>query len=148
MDDVDLFFPEPVCVKTRAGEVAILPLVLDQMQAYFRAVKPIANQVLQGEYLLAASLHPEACKEVIAASTALTPAQIGRLHGDDIIRLLETIIFKVNRDFMDRAVLPTLREVSAERVRMGLATAVPQADGPPSSPISDGAESDEMPSGA
>lgn len=147
MDDVDLYFPEPVRVKTRAGEVAILPLVLDQMQAYFRAVKPIASQVLQGEYLLAASLHPEACKEVIAASTALTPEQIGGLHGDDIIRVLETIIFKVNRDFMDRAVLPTLRAVAEERMKTGLATAV-RADGPPSSPTSGGAESDGAPSDA
>lgn len=146
MDGVDIYFPEPVRVMTRAGEVAILPLVLDQMQGYYRAVRPIAAHVLAGEYLLAASEQPEACKAVIRVAAGLAEDQIGRLHADDVIRLLETIIVKVNRDFMSRAVLPTLEAVAAERVEMGLVPAT-KAAGAPSSPISDGAVSDGTPSG-
>jgi len=144
MDDLDLFFPVPVVVRTRAGDVALLPLTFDQMAPYFRAIRPIADLILAQNYFQAVAEHPEAAMAVIMATTPLTAAQVGGLHADDFSRLLEAIIVRVNGDFMVRCVIPALAQIAIERA--DLLAALPQraaaeADGPPLPPILDGGAS-------
>jgi hypothetical protein len=125
---LDDFVPEARTVKTRDGDVAVLPLRMRQLPGFTRAVTPVAPYLLADQMMLAVQNHYDSLREAVVIATNTAPDWLDELWPDDFIAIAAAVV-EVNADFFARRVLPAIRTAS-EAVTRAISEAKAQAQVP------------------
>ena len=115
-------FPEPVLVKTRAGEFPVGPITVGRLTAFSRAVAPfigfLTDSALAGKgiktpqalILPLLAEHGDAVLAAVAVGANLPREKVDALLLDDAIALAGAVL-EVNLDFFLAQVVPRLGSI-------------------------------------
>jgi hypothetical protein len=131
MEDLALWVPEPRRLTAGGREIAVLPLPVGRLPAFYKAIQPVVTLLTTGLYVEAVEHHYEAVRATVAVGAGVEPDWIDGLMLDELVRLAAAVV-GTNADFFRRRAAPAIREAQGETARsLGMAAA-----GAPSSPTS------------
>lgn len=106
--DLDLLVPQAQALELAGQHLAISPLVLGELPAMLKAVRPFAEQ-LSGEpdWLALLCEHGDALLAALALASRQPRDWVEALALDEAITLA-TAVFEVNADFFVRRVAPKI----------------------------------------
>lgn len=120
MSALATLFPEPLIVKTRAGEFAVSPITVGRLAAFSRAVAPFIRQLsdpakpfanAREAVLLLLAEHGDAVLDAVAIGVGIKREQVESLLPDDALALAGAVL-EANLDFFLNQVVPRLASVA------------------------------------
>lgn len=91
---------------------AIEPVLVEHLPAFLRAVTPVAQQLLSGDWLGALAEHGDRVIEATAIGACVDRSWLDKQRPDVLIKLASRVI-EVNADFFVHQVLPLIEVGSA-----------------------------------
>ncbi|WKB50858.1 hypothetical protein [Eleftheria terrae] len=110
--DLDVISPPAVTVNVAGERLEIRPLVLGELPAVLKAVRPFASQLsAEPEWLTLLCEHGEALLQTLSLAARRPREWIDRLAVDEAL-VLAGAVFEVNADFFVRRVAPRIGELA------------------------------------
>lgn len=110
MSGADILFPTPVVVGLGGRKVEVLPLRIENLVRFSRAIRPALPKLMTGQLQLAAEDHFEDLRAALAIATDATPEEISNAWGDEFVDLLGAVM-QVNLDFFVNRLAPALQRL-------------------------------------
>lgn len=122
--DLDVLVPPAQSLEIAGQPLTISPLVIGELPAMLKAVRPFAEQLTgEPDWLVLLGEHGDALLAALAIASRQPRDRVDALALDDAI-LLATTVFEVNADFFVRRVAPKIGAL-AEVLNGRLAGATP-----------------------
>lgn len=122
--DLDLLVPQAQTLELAGQHLSISPLVLGELPAMLKAVRPFAEQLAgEPDWLALLCEHGDALLAALALASRQPRDWVAALALDEAITLT-TAVFEVNADFFVRRVAPKVGDL-AQRLNGQLAGSMP-----------------------
>lgn len=109
LNELDTLNPEAVTVESGGQTIAITPIKVRELQAFIRAVQPIANDIATGDILMALANHADSLIEATAIGARVEHDFVMGLELDELIALASKVA-EVNADFFVRRITPAMQK--------------------------------------
>lgn len=118
MSALATLFPEPIVVKTRAGEFPVSPITVGRLSSFAKACSPFIAKLdtggggtAQAVLLPLLAEHGDAVLDAVAIGANIKREQVDALLPDDALALAGAVL-EANLDFFLGQVVPRLQSVA------------------------------------
>lgn len=112
--DLETIFPQGQVLDIGGQRIEIRPLVLGELPAMLRAIRPFASELsAEPDWLALLAEHGEALLRALAIASHRSDDWVASLELDDAITL-GAAVFEVNADFFVRRVAPKVGDLAQQ----------------------------------
>jgi hypothetical protein len=112
--DLETIFPQGQILDIGGQRIEIRPLVLGELPAMMRAIRPFASELsAEPDWLALLAEHGEALLRALAIASHRSDDWVAALELDDAITL-GAAVFEVNADFFVRRVAPKVGDLAQQ----------------------------------
>ena len=112
--DLETIFPQGQILDIGGQRIEIRPLVLGELPAMLRAIRPFASELsAEPDWLALLAEHGEALLRALAIASHRSDDWVASLELDDAITL-GAAVFEVNADFFVRRVAPKVGDLAQQ----------------------------------